>query len=98
MRKHKAKQAKRASGKSKSSGGEDNSGSAARSPVKSEGLAVPKPGDDEHASASTTARPAAAAEVEKNLDTDEVENILGAKRDDRTGELMLYVKWYGDVI
>lgn len=90
-RKQKAKAARRGAGRGKSSG-DDNSGSGARSPVKSEGLAVPTAGDDEDVPASST-RPVA-AEEEKNIDTDEVETILGAKRDDRTGELMLYVKWY----
>lgn len=78
----------RAASSGKTSGGEENSGSAAnvRSPVKSEG-----PAKDDGSGRS----PVVAAKGEKKSveNGDEVERIMGARRNAMTSELELYVKW-----
>ena len=68
--------------------GDDNSGSgatAARSPVKSEGTVKDEP---------ATGRSPVLAKEKKSLENgDEVERIMGAKRNQLTSELELYIKW-----
>lgn len=80
--------AKRARVPGSKTSGDDNSGSGAaiaRSPVKSEGT-----GKDDAAAGRS---PVLAKEKKSLENGDEIERIMGAKRNQLTSELELYIKW-----